>query len=208
MFTPATRAAVVLLLIALFAAPRRSDAAPATPLPGSVGLVQKEVTLRNACAATFREIKKVKGGDDKAMVAALLVKRLTGLDFDPDKPAKVKASNKRMEDWMANLLKLYTPARKAQEAIFVDAAATPQAKVEALARMLILVEQAVKLLHGTEVPVWVRKYPEAATAFCDRMLEVAEPLENQVKEIRATCARTITEGQVGDGWWTSVCADP
>ena len=210
MFTPATRAAVVLVLglSVLLAAPRRSDAAPATPLPGTVGLTQRQVTVRNACVSTYREIKKAKRGDDAALVLALLHPRITGLDFDPDKPAKSKASTKRFQDWMDRLTKLYATARKVQEAHRLNAATTPEAKVEAVARMVILLQQAHLLMQTVEIPVSIRKQPDAVTVFCDQILEVAEPLEAQVKEARGACARFITDGKVGAGWWTPVCADP
>jgi hypothetical protein len=206
MLTPAARAAVV--LVAFVAAPRRAAAEAPKPLPGTVGLVQKEDALRNACVPTFRVIKKVKRGDDAALVAALTYPRIGGLDFDPARPARQKASLKKFEQWYQGLDRRFRDARTVQEKLVTADGATGQAKVEGVARVVLLTEQAAMLVDAVEIPASVRKQPEAADVFCDMLHERAEPLRASAEEARVACRRMIGDASLPLGWWSEVCAMP
>lgn len=206
--TPAARA--VLAALVLVAAPRLASAERPQPLPGAVGLVHKQDALRNPCTpgATFRTVKRVKAGDDAAFVKAMTYKRVTGLDFDPEKPRRVEASNKKFVAWIEGMTKHFGAARQVQEKILHDPASTPAARVAAAARIAILADQSVMLLASLEVPPFLRKYKEAEEAFCDRMDEVAEPLRTQAADARAYCASLIAKHTVAPGWWTEICVLP
>lgn len=205
--TPAARATVAAAatIVALVAAPRRAAADAPRPLAGSVGLVQKETAVRNACVGSFRTIKKVKRGDDPAFVAAMTYPRAKPLDIDPANQVRARASLKRFETWFKGLEKQFTTARKVQETVGFAPGATPQAKVEAAARISILIDQAAMLLEAVEMPAHIRKDAEGRDVFCDTMLERAEPLRKHAAEARGACARAIAESSLAPGWWTEVC---
>jgi hypothetical protein len=151
----------------------------------------------------------VKRGDDPAMVAALTYPRISGLEFDPAKGSKVvQASMRKFETWLKNLHTEFDAARKVQEQVVFADGTTAQAKVEAVARMAILLDQAVMLIESPAMPASLRKTPEAVDIFCDRMLEVAEPIRAQAKDARAACARTIADHAVPAGWWSDICVAP
>lgn len=208
MRTPAARAALVTL--ALVAAAGPADAERASPLPGSVGLTQRQVATPHACVpgGAFRQVKRVKGGDDPTFAKAMVMSPIRGLDFDPEKPARVKVSTKKFQAWIETMQKRFSAARKEQEKVVHDPAAAPEAKVAAVARIAILADQTVLLLDAIEVPPSVRKMREAKDAFCDRMDEVAEPLRTQAADARAYCAALIAKHTVAAGWWTEICVLP
>jgi hypothetical protein len=64
------------------------------------------------------------------------------------------------------------------------------------------------LIESPAMPPSLRKNPEAVDIFCDRMLEVAEPLRAQAKDARAACARAIADHAVPAGWWSDLCVAP
>ncbi|MBZ0236536.1 MAG: hypothetical protein K8M05_29685, partial [Deltaproteobacteria bacterium] len=194
----------------LLAVAATAGARPAkpTPVPGAVGLVQRDVPLRNACAATFTEIKKTKRGDDPAFVAALTHARLTGLDLNPANERRHKADLKKFETWFQNLTRTAEKATKAQYAIISDASSTPQAKVEAAARVAILLEHVALVIESSEIPRHVRATPEAAEVYCDTLAEKTEPLHEQARQARDACARLASEAKLAAGWHTAVCTRP
>jgi hypothetical protein len=182
-----------------------ANAGPAL-MPGSVGLTQKEVPLRNACTKTFAQIKKVKRGDDPAYVAALTYPRITGLDFDPAKKGRSEASRKKFDAWFQKLMKTTEAATKVQRKVFDDTAATPAAKIEAAARMSILLDQMALIIESSEVPRNIRSTQETVDIYCDTLAEKTEPLRAQAKEARAVCAKAASDAKLGDAWWVSVCS--
>src|SRR5687767_1516617 len=107
------------LAAAVIATAATAAARPAPPrlVPGSVGLTQKEVPLRNACTPTYIQVKKTKRGDDPALVAAFTYPRITGLDMDPGNQRRAKASLEKFNKWFVNLTKTMETATKAQYAI-------------------------------------------------------------------------------------------
>lgn len=197
--------AAVLLAVAATASARP---AKPTPVPGAVGLVQREVPLRNACTPTFTEIKQTKRGDDPALVAALTFPRITGLDMDPANERRSKASLQKFNTWLTDLTKTMEKATKAQRAIISDPSSPPQAKVEAAARVAILLDHMARVLESAEVPRNLRAMPEAVDIFCDTLAEKTEALHAQANDARAACTRLATEAKLAPGWHTAVCTPP
>jgi hypothetical protein len=192
----------VFLLLAFFAS---TAAAGPTLVPGTVGLTQKEVPLRNACTKTFTQIKKTKRGDDPTLVAALTYPRITGLDMDPEKKARAKASLEKFDKWFVNLTKTMEAFTKKQYEVFGNTAATPAAKAEAAARLSIVLDQAALIIESSEVPKNIRGYDEAHVAYCDTLAEKTEPLRQQAKEAREACAKAIDGAKLAEGWFLAVC---
>ncbi|HUQ08224.1 MAG TPA: hypothetical protein VM261_37275 [Kofleriaceae bacterium] len=201
-------ASPILLAVAVVAIAATASARPAPPrlVPGTVGLTQKDLALRNSCTSTFTQVKKTKRGDDPAFVAAMTYPRITGLDLDPEKKARAKASLEKFDTWFKNLMKTMETATKAQHAILFNSATTPGAKVEAAARLSLLLDQAALIIESSEVPRNIRTYEEAVTAYCDTLAEKTEPLRAQAKEARGACAKFAAEAKLGDAWWVTVCS--
>jgi hypothetical protein len=200
-------AAPLLLAVALAATAATASArpAPARLVPGSVGLTQKDVPLRNACTRTFTQVKKTRRGDAPAFAAAMTYPRITGLDMDPAKKARAKASLEKFDAWFQNLMKTMETATKAEHAILFNSATTPGAKVEAAARLSLLLDHAAVIIESSEVPKNIRTYEEAVDAYCDTLAEKTEPLRAQAKEARAACAKFAADAKLDDAWWVSVC---
>jgi hypothetical protein len=184
-----------------------TSAAAAGPalVPGTVGLTQKEVPLRNACTKTFTQIKKAKRGDDAAFAAALTHPRITGLDFDPGHKARAEASKKRFEKWLTDLQGKMEVVQKAQQAVFLDAASTPQMKAEAAARIALMIDQGALVIASSEIPPNIRKIPDAVDAYCDMLDDRVEPMRAKAQEARDACNKVITDGKLTDGWFIVVC---
>lgn len=180
----------------------------ARPVPGTVGMTVREVPIRNACTATFHEYKKVKRGDDPLLVAALTHPRIFKLDFDPAHEARAKASAKRFETWFKQLEEKLTAVNAAQEKVFTDAAATPEAKAGAAARIHMVMDQGALLLDTIEIPAHIRKMPEAKDVFCDTLAEKADLIRLKGEEARAACAKVIVDASLAPAWFTPVCDVP
>jgi hypothetical protein len=199
-----------LLLAAAFvatAATATARPAPPQPVPGTVGLTMKEVPIRNSCSKTFVQVKKVKPGDDPALIAVLTHPRITGLDMDPEKKARTKASLEKFNHWFQTLTTKLETANAAQQKLFAEAT-TPAAKAEAAARMSFVLDQSAHLIEAAEIPVNIRKMPEAAEVYCDTLFEKTEPLRAKAKEAREACAKVITDSKLTDGWFLAVCTPP
>lgn len=193
----------VFVLLAVLAS---TAAAGPTLVPGTVGLTKKEVSLRNSCTKTFTQVKKARRGDEPAFVAAMTYPRITGLDMDPKKEARAKASLEKFNKWLTKLLETSETAIKVQRAVFDDPAATPTAKVEAAARMSLLYDQTANIIDAAEVPKNVRAYEEAVHAFCDTLFEKTDAIRQQAKDARAACAKAAADSKLGDAWFVPVCA--
>lgn len=216
------RHALLALTLALAAAPAVAVAQPAaapapapaaargktTPVPGAPGLTQRDVPIRNACATSFRVIKRVRAGDDPALVAALTHVRLTGLDLAPDDPARARESLKRFQTWLDLARKRADAAVKVQTAAFTADGATARTRVEAAARVALVHDQLARLLGAVEIPANIRGMPEAVTVYCDTLAEQIEPLRARADEARGACAKAMIDGAVGPGWWSAVCVVP
>jgi hypothetical protein len=206
--SPLLLAVVVTFVVHGLAATAHARPEPPKLVPGTVGLTQKEVPLRNACTPTFNQIKKTRRGDDPAFVVAMTYPRITGLDMDPAKKARAKASLARFDRWFQDLMKTMDTATKAQHAILGDLAATPQIKVEAAARIALLLDQAALIIESAEVPRNVRAYPEAVEVFCDTLAEKTAPLREQARQARDQCGKVVADARLTAGWFLAVCEPP
>ena len=165
-------------------------------------------TVPGAGAPPFALYTIKKRGDDPALVKALTWRRITGLDFDPDNQVHATASMKKFDTWFRGVTDAFTAAVKIQTAIVFDKAATPQARLEATARYVMLQDQVASLLRNVEIPSNIRTNPEAVTAFCDAMDEKVVPIEASAKQGREACAKVIADGKLAAGWWSEFCVVP
>ncbi len=196
----------LLLAATVVASGAIASAGPAArPVPGTIGMTVREVTLRNTCTATFHAYKVAKRGDDPLLVAALTHPRILKLDFDPAHEARAKASTKRFDAWFKQLEAKLTAFNTAQEKVFADAAATPQAKAEAAARIHMVMDQGALLLDTIEIPAHIRKLPEAKAVFCDTLAEKADLIRLKGEEARGACAKVIVDAKLAPAWFTPVC---
>lgn len=206
--TPMRPPLVATAVAAVVAATATASAGPAQPVPGTVGLTRREVTLRDACATSWTKHTVTKRGDEPRLVAALTWPRISGLDFDPARKARAQASLKRFEAWLRGLQTAVREAVEVQTTIARDPAATPTARVEAIARVVLVSDQMAGLLRATEHPRGLRRDPEAVQIFCDTLDEQIAPIEQQAQDARDRCNQIIASAAIGTGWWTAVCAAP
>ncbi len=142
---------------------------------------------------------------DRDFEAYLDLRFPQGLDFDPHSPAIAKKSLQRFDAWLADKTKAGTKAREQYESVLaVKDSAT---SIAAAARMGQLSQHFSDALFTAEIPKDVRSGPYAdakVEAFCDRMTEVAEPLEARSVEAYGVCLAKSTElGWFSD--WSKLC---
>ena len=128
-----------------------------------------------------------------------------GLDFDPRNPVIKAKSLKRFDAWVADKTKVGGKATAQYEAILgVKDAAT---SIAAAARIGQIQQHFSDALFTAEIPKDVRTgefADEKVEAFCDRMTEVAEPLEARSLEAFRVCLGKSTElGWFSD--WSKLC---
>jgi hypothetical protein len=116
----------------------------------------------------------------------------TGLDFDPDPKKKTKkaASLAKFNDFVENMKKVSGDARKFYEGWLTDDKRDAEAKVRAVARIVQIHTRVASLLVRAEIPKDVRSgefRDEKVSAFCDQMMQVAEPLVAQSEEATRVC---------------------
>jgi len=137
----------------------------------------------------------------------LALKFPAGLNFDPDPKAKAirEKSLKRFNDWFAEKGKTGGNATKQYEAVLgiKDAASS----ITAAARLGQISQNLSDALFTAEIPKDVRTgefADEKVEAFCDKMTEVAEPLEARSLEAFGVCLSKSTElGWFSD--WSKLC---
>jgi hypothetical protein len=179
-----------------------------------------------AFAAAAKEFEKVggkTGGDDggaryyyaqskfaeadKDFEAYLDLKFPANLNFDPDpaKKAIKEKSLKRFEEWIKERTKVGGRATQAYEAIFeIKDAAT---SISAAARLAQISQNLSDALFSAQIPQDVRTgefADEKVEAFCDKMTEVAEPLDLRALNGYSVCLTKSTEL----GWfseWSKMC---
>lgn len=130
----------------------------------------------------------------------------TGLDFDPAKPGASKASTKKFQDWLATKTKLGAEARDRYTALLA-ANQQPEIGVAAIARAGQLVESMAIDLATAEIPRDVRSGQFSAdkiAAFCDKLVEVSEPLIAQAKTAFETCLAKASQWAVHDRY-SQIC---
>lgn len=116
------------------------------------------------------------------------------LDFSPENKAVKEASVKRFDDWIKKLTKDGGDTTRLYEAIL--ALKDPDASVASAERLAIVTHGMALLLSTLEIPKDVRTgefAKEKQEAFCDRMKEVAEPLQKRADEAFEVCASKAVE---------------
>ncbi len=139
--------------------------------------------------------------------AYLDLKFPAGLNFDPDpaKKAIKEKSLKRFDDWIKERTKVGGRATSAYEKIFdIKDAAT---SIAAAARLAQISQNLSDALFSASIPQDVRTgefADEKVEAFCDKMTEVAEPLDLRALNGYTVCLTKSTEL----GWfseWSKMC---
>ena len=142
---------------------------------------------------------------DKDFEAYLALNFPSNLNFDPQNKAIAAKSLKRFNDWVAEKTKVGGSATKKYEGVLgvKDAANS----ITAAARMGQISQNFSDALFTAEIPKDVRSgefADEKVEAFCDKMTEVAEPLEARSLEAYGVCLNKSTEL----GWfseWSKMC---
>lgn len=144
---------------------------------------------------------------DKDFESYLDLKFPQGLNFDPDPKAKAikEKSLKRFEEWLKQRNSVGTKAsEKYSDVLAVKDAAT---SIAAAARLAQISQNLSDALFSAEIPKDVRSgefAEDKVDAFCDKMTEVAEPLDLRAIEGFSTCLSKSTEL----GWfseWSKLC---
>jgi tetratricopeptide (TPR) repeat protein len=128
-----------------------------------------------------------------------------GLNFDPNNKAIAEKSKKRFDEWVKEKTKVGGKATGQYEGILgVKDAAT---SIAAAARIGQIQQNFSDALFTAAIPNDVRTgqfADEKVEAFCDRMTEVAEPLEARSLEAFGVCLNKSTElGWFSD--WSKLC---
>jgi tetratricopeptide (TPR) repeat protein len=193
-------------------------------------VIKRDEAKKRAALAAFKDAQKAfdaaggkTGGDeggaryyyaqskfveaDIDFEAYLDLKFPAGLNFDPDpaKKAIKEKSLKRFDDWIKERTKVGGRATQAYEAIFnVKDAAT---SIAAAARLAQISQNLSDALFSAQIPQDVRTgefADEKVEAFCDKMTEVAEPLDLRALNGYSVCLTKSTEL----GWfseWSKMC---
>ena len=177
----------------------------------------------DAAAKEFEKVAGKTGGDeagaryfyaqgkfaqaDKDFEAYLDLKFPQGLNFDPapERKAIAQKSLKRFNDWIEQRKKVGGTARGKYDAILqIKDAAT---SIATLARIAQISQNLSDALFTAEIPKDVRTgefADEKVEAFCDRMTEVAEPLDQTALTAYGVCLNKSTElGWFSD--WSKLC---
>jgi hypothetical protein len=144
---------------------------------------------------------------DKDFEAYLELRFPFGLNFDPapEHKAITARSLKRFNDWVEQKKKIGGTASSKYEAVL--AIKDPANSITAAARLGQISQNFSDALFTAEIPKDVRTgefADEKVEAFCDRMTEVAEPLEARSLEAYGVCLAKSTEL----GWfseWSKLC---
>ena len=128
-----------------------------------------------------------------------------GLDFDPARPAIATRSTRRLERWIGDKTRVGARATAQYERVL--AIQDPASSITAAARIAQISQHFAHALFTAEIPRDVRTGPFAddkVAAFCDRLVEVAEPLEARALDGYRVCLSQSTRL----GWfseWSELC---
>jgi len=144
---------------------------------------------------------------DKDFEAYLDLRFPQALNFDtrPEMKAIAAKSNKRFSDWVAQKTKIGGAAKAKYNAVF--AVKDNADSITAAARIGQISQDFSDALFTAEIPTNVRTGPyaqDATDAYCDRLQELADPLEATSLEAYGTCLSKSTElGWFSD--WSKLC---
>jgi tetratricopeptide (TPR) repeat protein len=185
--------------------------------------VKEALAAFSAAAKEFEKVAGKTGGDeagaryfyaqskfaeaDKDFEAYLDLKFPQGLNFDPDpaKKAIAEKSKKRFDEWLAQRTKIGGSAKAKYEGVLqIRDNAT---SIATFARIAQISQNLSDALFTASIPENVRTgefADEKVEAFCDRMTEVAEPLDKTALDAYGVCLNKSTEL----GWfseWSKLC---
>jgi TolA-binding protein len=185
--------------------------------------VKEALAAFSAAAKEYEKVAGKTGGDelgaryfyaqsrfaeaDKDFEAYLDLKFPAGLNFDPDpaKKAIAEKSKKRFDEWLAQRTKIGGSAKsKYEQVLTIRDNAT---SIATFARMAQISQNLSDALFTAAIPENVRTgefADEKVEAFCDRMTEVAEPLDKTALDAYGVCLNKSTElGWFSD--WSKLC---
>ncbi len=139
---------------------------------------------------------------DRALEAYLAVAFPAGLDFSEKSKAK---SLERFNHFVGDKQRLGQVAQQQYEAVL--ALHDPDAAIAAAARIGQVSEGFASTLRTAEIPAGIRTgefAKDKTAAYCDKMLEVAEPLAARALEAFSVCRQKSFDVGV-DGTWTALC---
>jgi len=142
---------------------------------------------------------------DKQLAAVYAIEFPTGLNFDPVNNKAKEASLKRFNDFISKMTKTASAAAK----FYADQipAAGEAVKLAAVARVVQIQYRVASVLARAEIPKDVRTgefKDDKVQAYCDRMIEVAEPLVARAEAALSTCVDFV-KLHPSPGWWNQVC---
>ena len=183
--------------------------------------LKEALAAYTAAAKAFDAVQGKTGGDeggaryyygvakvaeaDKDFEAYLELGFPANLNFDPNNKSIAEKSKKRFDEWVANKVKVGASATGKYEGVLgiKDAANS----ITAAARIGQISQNFSDALFTAEIPKDVRSgefADDKVEAFCDRMTEVAEPLEAKSLMAYGVCLSKSTEF----GWfsdWSKMC---
>jgi cellulose synthase operon protein C len=134
----------------------------------------------------------------------------TKLDFNPDKPKVALASKARLEKWLAaknagvlNARKVFVPIVDWARQGGVNVSAAHWA-IASAARMGQVYQNFSDALFTAEIPKELRSDQDSVDYFCDEMVNVADPLENESINAFGFCLEQTQK----IGWfneWSKLC---
>lgn len=139
--------------------------------------------------------------DDQPMADVFALEFPTGLSFD-DKHKT--ASVKKFDAFLQKLSTVGAASREYYEKKMHDGDVV--AKMAGAARMAQIFTRLASLLARAEIPLDVRTgdfAQDKIDAFCDRLVEVAEPIQALAEQAMTECA--AKKAIVNGGWWDPVC---
>lgn len=127
----------------------------------------------------------------------------TGLDFDPARAARKAASDARLAAWFAEKDRRAAAAARGY-ARLIDTVKDPATAIMGAARVAQVSQTFADALYTAEIPAFIRPYPEAVDAYCERLEEVALPYEEGALSAYGTCLAEASKR----GWfssWSRLC---
>lgn len=193
------------------AAPRPgpADLVPFGPVPGLAGYAVTAKPSKLHCDGikiVVTRPKRPPAGAQAALAAVFELRYPEGLDFSTAQTPKAKAAAQRSR---ARFEKLVAELKRTGDAVAKAYAHTgdDEPAFEDAARLVLAHVHATRLLRHAELPADVRtgEFAEEKTmAFCDKLDEVSEPLEQSVRAAYDTCHAGAA--QFPGAWWAPVCA--
>ncbi len=186
------------------------------------GLLKNAMTAFNTAIGAFDKLGGKTGGDDRLARYYYAISKFTkadveyekflsykfpaNLDFNPNNESIAKKSMKRFEEWITGKAKAGQAAREKFEDLIFNVKDAQNA-IAAAARIGQIQQNFSDALFTAEIPSNVRtgQYAdEGVEAYCDALMEKAEPLEAKSLEAFGVCLKVSTDM----GWfseWSKLC---